>query len=55
MKVPKTKKRKMDIEEEPNEQRVDVNILVNQWLDSQKGICEVLLTIVNKITALEQK
>ena len=54
MKVPKTKKRKMDIEE-VKEQSVDVNDLVNKWMEAQKNICEVLLTIVNKINALENK
>lgn len=53
MKKVGTKKRKM--EEDPKEQIIDVNVLVNKWLESQKNICEVLLTIVNKISELEKK
>lgn len=51
------KKRKMDIEEEPKQETVvvDVNVLVNDWLKAQSEICTVLLNIVNKITALEKK
>ena len=41
MKVPKTKKRKMEIEEEKPKQ-LDVTIIVNKWLETQKDICEVL-------------
>jgi len=37
--------------EEPK--RIDVNVLVNKWLESQKDICEVLLSMVNKINELE--
>jgi hypothetical protein len=56
MKKVGSKKRKMDVEESKQEpQVVDVNVLVNKWLASQKDICEVLLSIVNKITALENK
>lgn len=55
MKKVGSKKRKMDIEEVKEEQKVDVTMLVNKWMESQKNICEVLLTLVNKITALENK
>lgn len=50
----KPKKRKMEVDKE--EQKViDVNVLVNKWLQSQKDICEVLLSIVNKINELDKK
>lgn len=56
MKKVVSKKRKMDIEELPEEKKVvDVNVIVNQWLEAQKNICEVLLTMVNKINDLEKK
>lgn len=54
MKVTKTKKRKMEVEE-VKENQIDVTVLVNKWMESQKNICEVLLTLVNKINALENK
>ena len=49
------KKRKMDIEEEPKTEVVDVNVLVNNWLKAQSEICTILLNIVNKINDLEKK
>ena len=56
-KVPKTKKRKMDVDEpkqttEP--QVVDVNQLVNKWLLSQKDVCQIILELVNKINEIEK-
>lgn len=54
-KVTKTKKRKtMDIEEEKTTV-VDVNSIVNKWLEAQKNVCEVLLQLVLKIGELENK
>jgi len=53
MKKVGNKKRKMDIEEE--QKIIDVNVLVNKWLQAQKDICEVLLSMVNKINELEKK
>lgn len=56
MKKVVNKKRKMDVDESKDEQKViDVNVLVNKWLQAQKDICEVLLSIVNKINVLENK
>lgn len=48
------KKRKMEVDKE-EQKIIDVNVLVNKWLQSQKDICEVLLSIVNKINELENK
>jgi len=49
------KKTKMEIEEEPKPQQVDVTAIANKWMQSQKDICEVLLSLVNKINELEKK
>lgn len=48
------KKRKMDVEE-TKPQSVDVTVLVNKWMSTQKDICEVILSLVNKINELEKK
>ena len=57
MKKVGSKKRKMEVDEAKKEEPtvVDVNVLVNKWLQSQKDICEVLLAMVNKISELEKK
>jgi len=52
MKKVGSKKRKMDVEEQ---KRIDVNLLVNKWLEAQKEVCEVLLSIVNKLNELDRK
>lgn len=57
MKKVGSKKRKMEVDEPKKEEPkiIDVNVLVNQWLEAQKNICEVLLSMVNKLNALENK
>lgn len=56
MKKVGNKKRKMEVDEQKEEQKIiDVNVLVNKWLQAQKDICEVLLSMVNKINELEKK
>lgn len=57
MKKVGSKKRKMEVDEPKKDEPkiIDVNVLVNQWLEAQKNICEVLLSMVNKINALENK
>jgi hypothetical protein len=56
MKKVGNKKRKMDVDETKTESKIiDVNVLVNKWLEAQKDICEVLLSLVNKINELEKK
>lgn len=54
MKKVGSKKRKMDVEE-LTPQIVDVNGIVNKWLACQKDVCEVILSLVNKINELEKK
>lgn len=48
------KKRKMDVEE-TKPKSVDVTELVNKWMQAQKDICEVILSLVNKINELENR
>jgi len=48
-------KKTMEIEEEPKPQQVDVTAIANKWMQSQKDICEVLLSLVNKINELEKR
>jgi hypothetical protein len=55
MKKVGTKKRKMEVDKEEKQTVVDVNALVNKWMEAQKNICEVLLAMVNKIGELEKK
>lgn len=55
MKKVGSKKRKMEVDNEEKPKRIEVNVLVNQWLEAQKNICEVLLQIVVKIGELEKK
>lgn len=55
MKKVGTKKRKMDVDAKEEQKVIDVNVLVNKWLQAQKDICEVLLSIVNKINEIEKK
>ena len=54
MKKVGNKKRKMEVDKE-EQKIIDVNVLVNKWLQAQKDICEVLLSMVNKINELEKK
>lgn len=55
MKKVGNKKRKMEVDEQKEQKIIDVNVLVNKWLQAQKDICEVLLSMVNKINELEKK
>lgn len=45
----------MEIEEEDKPKQIDVTVLVNKWMESQKSVCEVILTLVQKIGELEKK
>ena len=54
MKKVGSKKRKMEVDDDKPKQ-IDVNVIVNKWLESQKNICEVLLQLVIKIGELEKK
>ena len=53
-KVP-PRKRNMDVDKKEEPKRIDVTLLLNKWMEAQKDVCEMLLTLVNKINELEQK
>lgn len=55
MKKVGNKKRKMDVDNKEEPKRIDVTLLLNKWMEAQKDVCEMLLTLVNKINELEQK
>lgn len=57
MKKVGSKKRKMDVDEPKQEEpkKIDVTVLLNKWMEAQKDVCEVLLSMVHKLNDLEKK